>query len=195
MSNRSMQNTVKEMGLKGYMRHHCQLLTTKNKDRVLRGKKLLLAWMKKNNDIIRIFSDEKVFTVDHAHNSRKDRYRASSVKDVLPIHLSKHPASVMVLSVMASNGKKMPLQFFEMGFRLKVDDYLEILETAVCLYGRSGQNSVLPTMSSRRTLPQPTKPLKSKSGSARISSTSGHPPCDLHRALTSTRWITGYGAP
>ncbi len=125
-----MCRTLKEMELKSYMWCHCQLLTTKNKDRVLRGKKLL-AWMKKKGDIIRLFSDEKVFTVNKVRNSRNGRYLASSVNDILPIHLSKHPASIMVLSIVASNGKKMLLHFFETAFRLKADDYLKILETVV----------------------------------------------------------------
>ncbi len=59
-----------------------------------------------------IFSDEKIFTVDAASNSRSTRYIARQPEDVEPAvrytGRTKHPASAMMLSVVGSDGKIFP---------------------------------------------------------------------------------------
>uniref|UniRef100_A0A0K2ULW5 Uncharacterized protein n=1 Tax=Lepeophtheirus salmonis TaxID=72036 RepID=A0A0K2ULW5_LEPSM len=44
---------------------------------------------------------------------------------------TKHPASVIMLGVVASTRDKMPLIWFKTGYRLTAADYLEILKTKV----------------------------------------------------------------
>ena len=44
---------------------------------------------------------------------------------------TKHPASLMMLGVIVSTGDKMPPVWFKTGYRLKGEDYKEILKTKV----------------------------------------------------------------
>ncbi|XP_059096082.1 uncharacterized protein LOC131890692 [Tigriopus californicus] len=77
-----------------------------------------------------LFSDEKTWTVDPVHNRRNDRFMAFGNPeggDVL--FTTKHPASVMSLGFVASNGLKMPLIWFKQGYRLTAADYIIELET------------------------------------------------------------------
>ncbi|QQP50857.1 Uncharacterized protein FKW44_011998 [Caligus rogercresseyi] len=49
--------------------------------RVIKGKKLL-NWTKSHSSTIRIFSDEKLLTVDQARKTRKDRFLVFCVQEV-----------------------------------------------------------------------------------------------------------------
>ncbi len=51
-----------------------------------------------------------MWTMDQYRNSRNDRYLAYSISEVTPIIWTKHPASVMMLGVVASDGRRMPPQ-------------------------------------------------------------------------------------
>jgi len=53
------------------------------------------------------FSDNKIFKVEQVYNQRNDRYLAGSTEEVKRVFWMKHPALVMVLGVLASDGKKM----------------------------------------------------------------------------------------
>ena len=79
------------------------------------------------------FSDEKTFTVDPVINRQNDRVVCFDETPEKIRHLSttKHPASVMMLGVVASTGHKMPPVWFDQGYRLNAADYLEILRTKV----------------------------------------------------------------
>ena len=44
---------------------------------------------------------------------------------------TKHPASVIILGVVASNGETMPPVWFDIGYRLTAADYKDILATKV----------------------------------------------------------------
>lgn len=72
-----------------------------------------------------IFSDEKTWTVDPVRNRRNDRYLSLGEEDASARTLSttKHPASVMSLGFVASNGAVMPLIWFPTGYRLTAKDY------------------------------------------------------------------------
>ena len=48
-------------------------------------------------------------------NRQNDRYLAKSKDEVKGIVRTKHPAQIIVLGVIASDGKKMPPYFFEPG--------------------------------------------------------------------------------
>lgn len=116
VSKTTIRNAVGDLGLFSYVRRRRQLLSEKTKEmRVLKGKRLL-SWMKKHDrSTIRIFSDKKLWTVDQSRNSRNDRYLAFCVEEVPPINVTKHPASAMMLGVVASNGKRMPPYWFPKG--------------------------------------------------------------------------------
>ena len=83
-----------------------------------------------------IFSDEKTFTVDPVVNRQNDRAVAfldnrDTVEQLRTISKTKHPASVMMLGVVASNGAKMDPIWFKTGYRLTAADYLVILKDKV----------------------------------------------------------------
>ncbi|XP_059079978.1 uncharacterized protein LOC131878096 [Tigriopus californicus] len=77
------------------------------------------------------FSDKKTFMVDPVFNKQNDRIICFS-KDQASIRnvtKTKHPASVMMLGVVASTGDKMAPIWFPSGYRLTAADYLEVLST------------------------------------------------------------------
>ena len=82
--------------------------------------------MQKGNDIylrthgstVKIFSDEKIFIADAVVNQRNDQFLAKSIEDAVATFHTKHPVQIMVLGVMASNGKKMPPYFLSLRKKL-----------------------------------------------------------------------------
>ncbi|XP_059081907.1 uncharacterized protein LOC131879566 [Tigriopus californicus] len=84
-------------------------------------------WLKHNPSTVKIFLDKKLFTVDQIYNRRNDRFLASSTSEVKRVFHTKHPAAIMVLGVVASNGKNMPPYFFKMGEKIGADVYYKIL--------------------------------------------------------------------
>ena len=89
--------------------------------------------LKSNGNRILIFSDEKTFTVDPVINKQNDRVVSfgQDISTVRYVTTTKHPASVMMLGVVASNGEKMPPVWFKAGYRLSAEDYKNILSTKV----------------------------------------------------------------
>ncbi len=51
--------------------------------------------------------------------------------DVPSIAKTKHPASVMMLGVVGSDGKKIPPHWFKQGLRLGAKDYLEVMKKVI----------------------------------------------------------------
>ena len=47
--------------------------------------------------------------------------------EALPIMRTKHPASVMMLGVVGSDGQKMPPYFFKVGLKINTDVYLWVM--------------------------------------------------------------------
>ena len=80
---------------------------------------------------MKIFSDKKNFTVDQAHNRRNDRYVVEVGEEPPPIRCTKHPAYIMVLGVVGSDGQKCPLYHFKQGMRMKATDYIRVMRTHV----------------------------------------------------------------
>ena len=66
-------------------------------------------------------------------NKQNDRVVSfgQDVSEVRNISTTKHPVSVTMLGVVASNGEKMPPVWFPTGYRLTAADYKEILESKV----------------------------------------------------------------
>ncbi len=122
-----IRKAVKDLGAFSYVRRRRQLLTENSKRlRVERGKKLI-TWLKHNGSTVRVFSDKKNWTVDQSRNARNDRYLAYHVEDVPSINATKHPASAMMLGVVASDGKRMPPYWFPKGLRVGTEEYLDVM--------------------------------------------------------------------
>ena len=70
----------------------------------------LLNDMKNHGNRTLSFSDEKRFTVDPVFNKQNDRVVrfGKDISEIRKVSIMNHPASVMMLGVVASNEEKMP---------------------------------------------------------------------------------------
>lgn len=132
VSNSTIRLGVADLGMASRVRPSRQLLTPKQKEaRVIKGKKAVSALKKKPKGTVMLFSDKKNFPVDQAHNRRNDRVVIPKDSKAPPIMKTKHPASVMVLGVVASDGQKMPPYFFPCGLRVGTKEYLNVMRRVV----------------------------------------------------------------
>ena len=104
----TLKRGLKKLGLKSRVRPRRHLLTSNQKVKRLERCQKILSFIKskKYAKLVRIYSDEKNFTVDQAYNRRNDHCVVSSEAEVVPVMRTKHPQSCMVLGVVASDGKK-----------------------------------------------------------------------------------------
>lgn len=123
-----------ELGLKAYKLQKAQLLTdAMKKVRVQRCR--LLLQRPAGPEIL--FSDEKIFTIEAAHNHQNDRLWAEKppLSDRIVTH-SLHPASVMVWAGICASGKT-PLIFVDPGVKINKNYYLrEILQDVLKPWAR-----------------------------------------------------------
>jgi hypothetical protein len=97
-----------------------------------RGRRIL-NWLKSNPGIVIIFSDEKLFYVDAAHNPRNDKYLSSETVECISENVkftkkSKNPAHVMVLGLVGSDGQVCPPILIPQGIKVNTQAYLELLQ-------------------------------------------------------------------
>ena len=140
----NMGATTMRKLIKGDLGMRSRAITTKNKisqqqktSRLERCKHLL-KWMKTktNSKKVRVFSDEKLFTVDPVLNRRNDRYLSDKkAADVDPSikysQKGKHSSKIMVLGVVGSDGQKCPPIFTSANEKINQDKYLEMLRQHV----------------------------------------------------------------
>lgn len=120
------------MGFKSYVLPVTHVVTTAQKMMSVRRCQTLLNQLKTGRTGIIFFTHEKVFGQDIHVNRRNSRVIARSAdgRDNNMVFRSKHPASVMVFGLVASDGHKMPLIMFEPKFRLNTECYLDVLNQA-----------------------------------------------------------------
>ena len=84
----------------------------------------------KNHGTVLIFFLEKTFTVDPVFKKQNDRIITlrNDVSEHHRMSTIKHPATVMMIAVVASYGEKMPLLWFERGYRQTSAIYKKSLE-------------------------------------------------------------------
>ncbi|GBM01374.1 hypothetical protein AVEN_135796-1 [Araneus ventricosus] len=133
ISDRSVRRMAKtELGLKPYKFQNFQLLTEKHKlVRLQRCRKLLrraatIHWERF------LFTDEKLFTVQQAHNSQNDRIWSVDAPGTSAIvEHRQHPKLVMVWGGICASGKT-PLVFVDEGVKINHKLYRrDILEAVV----------------------------------------------------------------
>jgi hypothetical protein len=73
---------------------------------------------------VRIFSDKKIFTVNQVYNRRNDRTLVNQGESAATVLKTKHPASIIVLGIVASDGKKCLSIFVPAGIKV---NYLRLL--------------------------------------------------------------------
>ena len=125
----TIRSALKKLGMQSRVRPPKQLLTGVQKERrVERGSKLL-NWLKRggNGKKVKIFTDEKNFNVDQAYNRLNDRCVVPIGAEAIPVMRTKHPQSVMMFGLIASDGKTMPPYFFEEGLRVGQNEYYKLL--------------------------------------------------------------------
>jgi hypothetical protein len=137
ISERSVRDIVKlDLKAKSRARTKKHLVTQVAKDKRFEKSRKLLNMLKSGSQPVILFSDEKIFTVDAVSNSRLDRYLSSEKVENVPDQVRfkyqmKHPASVMMFGLVASDGKRMPAFFFPVGTKITADVYIELLEKKV----------------------------------------------------------------
>lgn len=137
MSKSSMARLVREdLGMISRAVETRQCITESQKLLRVSRSRSLLSWLKSHPAVVRVFSDEKIFTVDAATNRRNTRYisrgRVTDVPDAVRISKkTKNAASVMVLGLIASDGRKCPPIFVPAGNRINAAAYQELLASRV----------------------------------------------------------------
>ncbi|KAF2353956.1 hypothetical protein FHG87_015290 [Trinorchestia longiramus] len=81
----------------------------------------------------RSLSDEKTVSVDPLVTKQNDLIVSfgQDISELRNVSTIKHPASVMMLVVVASNGEKMPPVWFPRGYRLNPSAYKDVLVTKI----------------------------------------------------------------
>lgn len=125
-----------DLGLRSLTLRVLPLITEAQRGKRVQRAKALINWMKgRGKGKVIVFSDEKNFTVDPVRNSRNDRHLARSVAEASPearaVTKTKHPASVMVLGFVSSDGSKGPIVFVPAGMRLSAATYQQLLQAHV----------------------------------------------------------------
>lgn len=121
-----------DLGFQSFVLRRRQLLTEATREnRKVKAQALLNDLRRNSAGLLRFFSDEKNFIQDRKVNRQNDRWLCEDPADVPTVMHSKHPASVMVLGVVSSDGDVMPPHFFEKGLRLNADAYIDVLDSVV----------------------------------------------------------------
>ena len=79
------------------------------------------------------FSDEMNFCQDQAHNRQNHQWIAMCPNNVPRVMKTKFPNMVMIFGVISSNKEVMPPHIFEMGLRVDIEIYLQVMETVMLL--------------------------------------------------------------
>ena len=128
VDDKTIRNGLKKIGMVSKVRPSRPLLTEKTTNtRLFKAKRLLYQLKKQKPGTVRIFSDKKIFTVDQAHNRRNDRMVVKVGSKARPKFKTKHPASVMVLGIVASDGNKCPPIFIKEGVKINAQVYQKLM--------------------------------------------------------------------
>ncbi len=132
-STSAVSRALKKAGGCSLCRIKHPLLTSHQQQVCLEHAKKLLNSIKNSLSRIIIFSDEKTFTVDLVFNRQNDQVVSfgNLADEHRYVSTTKHPASVMMLGLVASNGAIMDPVWFSEGYRLTADAYVKILATKV----------------------------------------------------------------
>lgn len=141
VSEKTVRRVVKEdLGLVSRVKQPKQLVTAQQQEKRLeRARRLENRLKATDSGKVIIFSDEKLFSVDRRAHRRNTRFLGpASPADArkLPpgdrfVYKTKHPASVMMLGVVASDGKRMPAVFIPNGTSVTSAVYIDLLKTKV----------------------------------------------------------------
>ncbi len=128
---------VKAAGLKSLATIVRPLLSNTAKDQKVKCCQKLQEWFKANNNCqgakkTILYSDKKLFVVDQVVNWHNRHVLALAANINLHVAMkTKHPATIMVFSLVASYGKFMPPFFMDRGVKINTKFHLEEILPAV----------------------------------------------------------------
>lgn len=131
MSARTMRRLVHEdLGMSSFVLQKRQTLSEASKQKRLERSRCLLKELKSCTAGEIVWSDEKIFTVERAHNRRNDRVLGRKSSDipyeVKNVHRTMKPASVMVWAAVSETWKS-PLIFVEENCKINAKVYIETI--------------------------------------------------------------------
>ena len=133
MSARTMGRLVHEdLKMSSFTLQKRQSLSANVKQKRLDRSKVLLNELKRGTAGETVWSDEKIFTVEQAHNRRNDRILAKKSSDIpyerKTVHRTMKPASVMVWAAVSKSWRS-PLIFVEEKAKINARVYIEKILT------------------------------------------------------------------
>ena len=133
VSPRTMRRVVHDdLKMSSFTLQKRQTLSAAVKQKRLERSKALLRELKSGTAGEIVWSDEKIFTVEMAHNRRNDRIIGRSAKDIpydqKTVHRTIQPASVMVWAAVSKTWRS-PLIFVEQGAKIDAKCYVENILT------------------------------------------------------------------
>ena len=141
ISRRTKQRLVREdLGMKSYRMSQRQLISDTTRQRRKNRTAAILNRLKgPDSGKVIIFSDEKWWTVEKAHNRQNDRYlslsphgdEATKPEKYRIVAKQQRARGVMFLSLVASNGLVSPPIWVEEGVKINSKCYIEILKRSV----------------------------------------------------------------
>ena len=178
--------------MKPYKSQKVQLLTEENKRVRLQRCRLLQQRAAGTRWERILFTDEKLFSVEQAHNRQNDRYWSSqSPGSSAIVEHRQNPQSVMVWGGICSSVKT-PLVFVEQGVKINQKMYgKDILETVVLPWAH--QHFGIPNGPSSKTRHQPIGRKPHRSGVGTIFRLSSQHKNGRHTHQISIQWITVCG--
>ena len=103
-----------------------QLLTPTMKVRKIERADKMFNYLKRHETMVKIFFNEKIIILDAVLICFNDQYMAKARTEVKAIFRTKHPAQVIGFRVVASDGKKIPLLFFNPGKNVNTEVNYEV---------------------------------------------------------------------
>lgn len=132
----TMHKLVREdIGVKPFKLQYRQLLSAPTRQKRLERSKLLLDWHADHDDVIMIYSDEKLCDISQKFNKQNDRILCNKAESIDPDERiagkAQKSASIMVWAAVASNGEKSPVFRIPDGVKINQHVYLEFLQEKV----------------------------------------------------------------
>lgn len=131
VSPRTMRRVVNEdLKMSSFTLQKRQTLSSAVKQKIFERSKTLLRELKSGISGEIVWSDEKIFTVEMAHNRRNDRIIGKNAKDIpydqKTVYRTMKPASVMVWAAVSKTWRS-PLIFVDQDVKINAKCYVETI--------------------------------------------------------------------
>ena len=124
-----------DLGFKPFKLQYRQLLSVATQQKRLQRSKMLLKWHANHENVVMIYSDEKLCDISKKFNKQNDRILCANADDIDPDQKfagkAQKSASIMVWAAVASNGEKSPIFRIPDGVKINQHVYLDFLKEKV----------------------------------------------------------------